>query len=211
MPAPGERARIAFADISSKVVCRGFQCRSRDITAWFAKRALKEHEAGRARVTCAVDADRPHRPLGFYALATVAEEVRALQGRYQPFRSNDHFSALHLTFLATDKGFEDRGIGTRMVARAIRTFAEVAPRIGLPHLIVIPDPADIERLTDFYSKLGFAPYRGGEAMFLSQQAAVEAIEHERATLAAEAVPEPANEAVGDTTPLVQENPAPDGD
>lgn len=139
-------------------------------------------------MTIARDPSKPDRPMGVYALATVAEEVSNLPGRYHLFRAGDFFSALQLVWLATDKAFEGRGLGELMVGRVIQTFAEIAPVIGLPHLIVLPDPKDHERLTKFYGKLGFTPYKDGEAMFLPVQAAVDAVNAERARREAEAVP-----------------------
>lgn len=179
---------LEFGPIQRSTNCRGFCCVNRDINRWFCRKALKEHSDGLVTVTCVFEAGRPKRPLGFYALATVPEEVRSLPGRYFPYRGGDHFSALQLAWLATDNGFIRRGLGELMVGRVIRTFASVGPQIGLPHLIVIPDPEDHGRLTRFYGRLGFTPYRGGESMFLPLQSAVQAVKAEEEALAAAAVP-----------------------
>jgi GNAT superfamily N-acetyltransferase len=186
----GELPPLEFGHVHRTTNCGGFRCISRDINMWFQRRALKEHSEGLVTVTCAFEAGRLKRPLGFYALATVAEEVRSLPGRYFPYRGGDHFSALQLAWLATDNGFTRRGLGELMVGKVIRTFASVGPQIGLPHLIVIPDRDDHERLSRFYSRLGFAPYRGGESMFLPLQSAVEAVGAEEQALAAASVPLP---------------------
>lgn len=127
------------------------------------------------RVTCAIP-EGSVRPIGVYALATVAEEMSNLPGVYHRFRSNKHFSALQLVWLATDRGFEGRGLGSLMVGQVIRKFAEVGNQIGLPHLIVIPANEDHERLMRFYSLLGFSAYNDEEGMFLSLQSATDAIE-----------------------------------
>src|SRR5690242_12639086 len=119
----GELPPLEFGPVRTSTNCRGFCCDSREIDRWFERRALKHHEGGLVTVTCAYEVGRPKRPLGFYALATVAEEVRSLPGRYFPHRGGDHFSALHLVWLATDKGFIRRGLGELMVGRVIRTFA----------------------------------------------------------------------------------------
>lgn len=186
----GELPPLDFGPICRTTNCRGFRCVSRDINRWLERRGFKDHEAGAVTVTCAYEPGHPNRPLGFYALATVAEEVRSLPGRYFPYRGGDHFSALQLVWLATDNGFTRRGLGELMVGRVIRTFANVGPQIGLPHLIVIPDPEDHERLTRFYGRLGFSPYRDGESMFLPVQSAVQAVKAEEEALAAAAVPVP---------------------
>lgn len=181
---------INFIPIGERMVRRGFRCASRDINSWFERKALKEHISGCVRVNCAVEDGLPHRPIGFYALAVVVEEVSNLPGSYHPFRGGGHFSALQLVWLATDRGFVRRGLGERMVGRAITTFAQIGPLIALPHLIVVPDPKDHDRLTRFYTKLGFTSYKDGEAMFLPLQSAVQAVSDIEAELAAEAIAVP---------------------
>jgi GNAT superfamily N-acetyltransferase len=126
-------------------------------------------------VTCAVPRDSA-RPIGVYALATVAEDVGNLPAIYHPFRSSNFFSALQLVWLATDKGFTGRGLGKLMVGQVIRVFADVGTKIGLPHLILVPAAEDRVRLTKFYSELGFTTYNDGESMFLSLQSAKDAIQ-----------------------------------
>lgn len=185
---------IEFASLERQTKTSGFTCVSREINTWFRGKAHRYHRDGSVRVTCAVESGKPARPYGFYALATVSEEVSILPGAYHRFRSAEHFSALQLVWLATDQAFERQGLGTRMVGRVIRTFAEIGPQVGLPHLIVIPDPADHERLTRFYGKLGFTPYRDGEAMFLDLQSAVEAVRVSSPKTASAAVAVPIAEA-----------------
>lgn len=152
------------------------RCRNQEIDNWFAKKALKDHDAGAVRVTCAVEPSAPHRPVGYYAVATVAEEVSNIPGtNYHPFRGGTHFSAMQLVWLATDHAFTRRGIGSIMVGRVIRIFAEIGPTIGLPHLIVTPAVEDYERLVAFYGRLGFLPYKDGESMYLTLALAKDAV------------------------------------
>ncbi|HVM22511.1 MAG TPA: hypothetical protein VM308_04305 [Sphingomicrobium sp.] len=184
----GDLPPLEFSQLCPDTNCGGFSCSNREINKWFQRKALKQHQSGAVVVTCVHERGHPQRPLGIYALATVAEEVRSLPGAYHRFRQADHFSALQLVWLATDRGFTRRGLGELMVGQVIRTFAAVGRQIGLPHLIVIPAEQDYERLVQFYAKLGFATYRDGEAMFLPIQSAVQAVEAEQAELAAAAVP-----------------------
>ncbi len=138
-------------------------------------KAHKAHNDGAVRVTCAIP-DGSARPIGIYALATVAEEVRNLPGIYHSFRASNYFSALQLVWLATDKGFVDRGLGKIMVGQVILKFASIGSQIGIPHLILSPATEDKDRLTAFYEGLGFSPYKDGESMFLSLQSAQDAIQ-----------------------------------
>jgi len=162
--------------------CGGLICTNPEINKWFAGSAKKQHADGSVRVTCAVEDGVGDRPLGFYALATVAEEISNLPGVYHPFRGGEHFSALQLVWLATDKGYVDRGLGSLMVGEVIRLFARVGPEIGLPHLIVVPAEQDYERLVGFYDGLGFKPYKDGEAMFLTLPEAIDAVNKTEAIL-----------------------------
>lgn len=174
---------IELSPIGRGTVCAGLKCNNREIDEWFSKKALKEHRNRHIRVTCAHEDGKPDRPLGFYALATVAEETTSLPGRYHAFRGGEYFSALQLVWLATDKGFAGRGLGSLMVGDVIRKFAEIGQIIGLPHLIVVPARQDHDRLTDFYKNLGFSPYKSGEAMFLPLQSAVETVQRMQDALA----------------------------
>lgn len=171
---------FVFRDLADEITCNGLKCTNAEINDWFWNQAKKEHERGSVRVTCVVEREKPHRPLGFYALATVAEEVCNLPGAYHPFRGGEHFSALQLVWLATDSYYANLGLGKIMGGHAILRFAQIGQQIGLPHLIVVPAEQDYDKLVAFYSRLGFTPYKDGEAMFLNLEFAVDALEKARA-------------------------------
>lgn len=192
MAARKELPPFKFAPLCERMKRGGLTCRNAEINKWFSRDAYKQHGRGSVRVTCAVAEDKPDRPLGFFALATVAEETSNLPGVYHPFRSGHYFSALQLVWLATDKEFESRGLGTIMVGSVIRAFATIGNTIGLPHLIVIPAKENKERLQGFYAKLGFEPYKDGEAMFLSLQAAIDTVERVRRAIQEGATESPAS-------------------
>ena len=179
-----------FAPLAEGVNCGGFRCSNGEINRWFSREALRDHTRGANHVTCATVEGAPNRPIGLYAISTVAEEVRNLPGSYHRFRGGDYFSAMQLVWLATDRQFEGRGLGTLMVGQVIRLFADIGPKIRLPHLIVIPAREDHDRLSRFYAGLGFTPYKDGEAMFLSVQDAVDAVRIQEGEIAAAAVPPP---------------------
>jgi GNAT superfamily N-acetyltransferase len=165
---------LRYASLEPGHNCAGFKCTNREITQWVRKEAHKRHSDGSVRVTCAVP-EGSTRPIGIYALATVAEDVSNLPGIYHIFRASNYFSALQLVWLATDKGFTGRGLGKTLVGQVILKFVDIGSQIGLPHLIVTPAQQDKEELTDFYGELGFTPYNDGESMFLSLQAAQHAV------------------------------------
>jgi len=165
---------VRYVSLDPNHNCSGFECANREITQWVRSKAHKQHSDGSVRVTCAIP-EGSTRPIGIYALATVAEDVRNLPGIYHVFRSTNYFSALQLVWLATDKGFTGRGLGKRMVGQVILTFADVGTKIGIPHLILCPAEQNKDELTAFYQGLGFTSYNDGESMFLSLQAATHAV------------------------------------
>lgn len=165
---------IRFVSLSHEHNCSGFTCTNREITDWVRKRASNDHAPGVMHVTCAVP-DGSARPIGFYAISTVAEEVANLPGRrYLSFRAGRHFPALHLVWLATDKAFQNRGLGKLMMGEVIREFAHIGERAGIPHLVLTPAAQDKDKLEAFYSRLGFEPYKDGESMYLSIEKALDA-------------------------------------
>lgn len=170
----GDLPPVRFESLGAGHNCSGFACTNREITEWVRRNAHKQHNGGSVRVTCAIP-ENSSRPIGIYALATVAEDVRNLPGVYHRFRATDYFSALQLVWLATDKGFTGCGLGKMMVGQVIVKFADIGSQIGIPHLILSPAEQAKDRLTKFYGDLGFVPYNDGESMFLSLQEAKDAV------------------------------------
>lgn len=162
---------IEFTSLIAEHDCSGFDCANKEITQWVRKKAIKDHRPGAMHVTCAIPKGGS-RPIGIYALSTVAEEVANLPGQnYRLFRSGKHFPALHLVWLATDKGFANQGLGKLMVGKVITIFADIGTRVGIPHLILTPAEQDKDRLTSFYESLGFETYNDDASMFLSIETA----------------------------------------
>lgn len=169
---------IEYRGISSETNCKPFQCGEREINRWFAKDALKSDIRGVVRVTCA------HLPgngaaVGFFGIATTVEVVTKLPGyHYHLFGGSKLFPCLQLVYLAVQREFQGRSIGSTMVGSVIAKFAEIGPMIGLPHLILVPIN---EHVIPFYENLGFQQYDGGARMFLPLQTALDAVRAERPT------------------------------
>lgn len=166
---------VRFEPLCGDHNCAGFKCSNQEINSWVVRRAAKDHAPGLMHVTCALPEDG-NRPIGIYALSTVAEEIRNLPGRrYRMFRAGEHFPAMHLVWLATDQAFEDRGLGTMMVGRIIREFADIGARAGIPHLILTPAAQEREKLIRFYQNMGFTAYKDNESMYLSIEDAIDGV------------------------------------
>lgn len=149
-----------------------FVCGEADIDKWFRAKSLKDHIRHKHIVTCAHLAPDSLHPVGFFALSTVIEEARNLPSvSYIPFFGPPHyFPWLSMVYLAVDKAHQRQGIGSTMMVRVIRDFADLGERIGLPLLILTPLNG---KLADFYEKLGFERYRRGGGMFLPLQTAID--------------------------------------
>jgi len=162
--------RIEFRELRKSACSRGFACGESDIDRYLEKEAWKAHKNGLHRVTCSHLEGNGH-PAGFYALASVTEEIGKLPGQYHLFGGADRFPCLQLVWLGVHGRFQGQKIGKRMVARVINTFAEVGQRIGPPHLVLIPISDEVK---PFYRDLGFTEYDNGSRMFLPLQTAVAA-------------------------------------
>lgn len=157
---------------ATEIGCKSrFCCGAKSVNDYLRKEAWKKHTRGQHRVTHASLADE--RALcGYFALATVAEEVGKLPGQYQLFGTGDHFPCLQLVWLGVDTTMQGRGIGKTLVGSVIQTFAQVGSVIGLPHLILVPIDDDVK---PFYRGLNFEDYDGGKKMFLPLQTAIDAV------------------------------------
>lgn len=176
MPAEGEALRFSYSAVCSTTNRDAFQCGERDIDDWFRNEALKCEDRGTVRVMCA-HLEGNDAPVGFFAVTTAVEQVSKLPGyHYHLFGGAKVFPCLQLVYVGVHKGLQGHGIGSTMVGSAIALFADVGPRIGLPHLILIPINNGV---VSFYQRLGFECYDRGERMFLPVQSAVAAVEAER--------------------------------
>jgi hypothetical protein len=111
-------------------------------------------------------------PVGFYSVASVAEEVRNLPGRYHGFGRGEYFPCLQLVYLAVHGPQKGRGIGLSMAGAVTELFAQVGPLIGIPHLILVP--INDEVIPFYENQLGFTCYMNRSRMYLPLQAALDA-------------------------------------
>jgi GNAT superfamily N-acetyltransferase len=142
-----------------------FTCGDAEIDKWFRNAALKHHEARKHLVTCARFLES-ERVVGFYALSAVVEDVRKLPKAsisFFSFGSDRYFPCIQLVYLAVETALQRDKLGKTIMGYALRDFAEIGQRIGMPAMILTPLNSDAAR---FYHDLGFLPYEGGTRMFL---------------------------------------------
>lgn len=119
----------------------------------FAGQADRRQNSARVWVLCDSDIDAGRQPIGYYALvahavtvaATPAELSRGLPSGYP-------IGAVLLARLAIDEQHQGRGLGTRLLADAVRRIASADVHVAVPLLVV--DAIDQEAAS-FYERNGF--------------------------------------------------------
>lgn len=91
--------------LDAATVTRDFSCGEREIDRWFAREALREHQRGVILTTCAY-LPKGEIPIGFYAVATVAEDVKNLSAAYHRFGGSGYFPCLQLVYLAVHRTYQ---------------------------------------------------------------------------------------------------------
>lgn len=162
---------VEFKELTRTACGARFNCGAAEINQYLRREAWKLHSRHTHRVTYAHLCGNAS-PAGFLTLATVTEEVGKLPGTFfHKFGGANRFPCLQLVWLGVGVEHQGRKIGTRLVGKAIETFADVGAKIGLPHLILVPISNDVK---PFYERLGFTEYDDGQRMFLPLQTAIEA-------------------------------------
>jgi len=164
---------LSYRPIDEETITKGFSCGEQEIDRFFVQDALAEHKLGTIKTTCAYLPGIAS-PVGFFALASVCEETTQLPGKYHNLGSPRVFPCLQMVFLAVHTRNQGKGVGSSMGGAVISLFAELGPKIGLPHLILVP--INDEVVPYYEEKLGFTCYRNRSRMFLPLQSALDAIQ-----------------------------------
>ena len=110
-----------------------FHCGEESLDDWLKRRALRNQEAGASRTYVVSDATQ--RVIAYYALATgaVAHAGATSQARrYMP----DPIPVVVLGRLAVDKNRQGQGLGSDLLADAIKRTLQAADFIGIRALVV---------------------------------------------------------------------------
>ena len=130
-----------------------FDCGEPALDRWLQRHAVSNQVTGRSR-TFVVRSLDDGRIAGFYCLSTAVVEFRdATQRSAQGLPRDEPVPAVLLGRLAVDRKHQGRGLGTALVADAIRrTFGVIAANAGVRVMLV---QAKDDRVKDFYLRLGF--------------------------------------------------------
>jgi GNAT superfamily N-acetyltransferase len=141
----------------------GFQNgRHPTLDTWLRDRALaSEGPSARTYVIC--DAAAPERVVGYYAISTAMEQRAALPTARMRRGMPDRVPLLLIGRMAIDRDFQRRGLGTELLADALRRCLSAADIAGVRGIIAhaIDDDA-----VGFYRRHGFQLSPLGERVML---------------------------------------------
>ncbi|MCC7420864.1 MAG: GNAT family N-acetyltransferase [Planctomycetaceae bacterium] len=134
-----------------------FDCGSPELNSFIRSTARQHQDKGLSRTSVLVnlEADDPHRILGYFSLTAyqaASEDLPDSLRRKLPRT----IPAILLGRLAVDQAFQSQGYGGSLLVEAMRRVAQTASLVGVAGLFV--DAKD-ERAAQFYSHFGFVALR----------------------------------------------------
>lgn len=139
-------------------VDNGFECKKPDYTEYYKVHAFNDMMYGIGKTwLCTYKSDTV---IGFISVAMShmkPERHESLMGK-----GYGNIPALLIGHLATRKDYEKKGVGTRLIAWAIKEAVNISDRVGCR--IVMLSPENDQEVLDFYKKRGFTyvPREGNE-------------------------------------------------
>lgn len=146
----------ALEPIAAHHETEAFSCGKPALDAWLKTRALANQRNGFAVVMVAREANRV---VGFYALAPTAILPASMPRPLRTGQPPNPVPCLLLGQLATDWQWAGRGIGTALLAHALRRSVRAAELVGGRALVV--KAIDVEA-AEFWRRRGFRPSRDDE-------------------------------------------------
>jgi GNAT superfamily N-acetyltransferase len=147
---------LKAGDIASE-----FDCGNDDLNRWLRAWARHNEARGASRTFVTVTDDTEH-VAGFYCLAAsslVRADAPGALSRNMP----DPIPVVLIGRLAVDRRHAGRGLGTSLLAHAVRQSVRVAETIGMRAVIV---HAKDERAVSFYERFGFSRFPDGSTRVL---------------------------------------------
>lgn len=141
----GPETLVASHDVSD------FSCGKPALDRWLKTRALSNQEKG---FTAVIVVHENRRVIGYYGLAPTAIVPGRLPRSIRTGQPPDPVPCLLLGQLATDEGWNGRGVGTGLVKHALQRCVAAASLIGGRALVV---NAVDEEAAAFWVRRGFVP------------------------------------------------------
>jgi GNAT superfamily N-acetyltransferase len=130
-----------------------FDCGEPSLNAWLSRYARAAAGAGSARTYVTVDRQQD-RVVGYHALTAAQVEHADATERVRRGMPRHQLPVILLARLAVDRSVQGRGIGSWLLADAMRRSVGAAERVGIRALVV---HALDERAGAFYEKHGLSP------------------------------------------------------
>lgn len=141
-----------------------FSCGKPALDAWLKTRALANQRNGFAVVMVAHEANRV---AGFYAPAPTAILPASMPRSLRTGQPLTPVPCLLLGQLATDREWAGRGLGTALLAHALRRTVRAPELVGGRALVV---KAIDEEAADFWRRRGFRPSRDDDKLLFRSMA-----------------------------------------
>lgn len=127
-----------------------FDCGETSLNVWLSRYARAAAGAGSARTFVTVDAEQD-RIVGYHALTAASIEHADATERVRRGMPRHPIGVILLARLGVDRSVQGRGVGSWLLADAMRRSVAAAERVGIRALVV---HAIDERARAFYSKHG---------------------------------------------------------
>ena len=141
-----------------------FSCGKPALDAWLKTRALANQRNGFAAVMVAHEANRV---AGFYALAPTAILPASMPRALRTGQPPSPVPCLLLGQLATDRQWAGQGLGTALLAHALRRSVRAAELVGGRVLVV---KASDDEAAAFWCRRGFRPSRDDDKLLFRSMA-----------------------------------------
>jgi len=139
-----------------------FDCGDDSLNDWLATRAWRNQMGGASRTYIAAPVDDERSIAGYYALA-VGEAYHVGLPGYVRRNMPEPVPVVVLSRLAVDRHYQGAGLGSGLVADAVRRAAQAAGIVGIRAMVV----DSLGAAEGFYSHLGFTEAPPGSGRFVA--------------------------------------------
>jgi GNAT superfamily N-acetyltransferase len=147
-----------------------FSCASDDLDRYIRTQASQDTRRGVARVFVAIMPEEPKRIAGFFTLSAAWVATSDLPPEVAKRLPRHPIPAALVGRLAVDRAFARRGLGSILLADAVKKTMAAAETVAMT--VVIVDPID-DTARAFYAAFGFRSLRGPQQqMFLTLPRAI---------------------------------------
>jgi GNAT superfamily N-acetyltransferase len=129
-----------------------FSCGKPDLDDWLKTQASQQEKTGNTRTFLAVEGTKV---AGYYATTTYRLELDAAAAAYGVGKRRYPIPAVLLARLAVDSSFQGQGLGSKLLAHAMKEIAEASQHVGFE--VVVVDAIDSDAVT-FYAQRGFTQF-----------------------------------------------------